>query len=65
MAGSRLLSHGFCGLHFIGYNRELDHHCPQCILGGIYPTTQYDFDILTQQPVDAAAKPILLSAIVP
>ena len=44
--------HGFCGLHKVAYNRELDAYCPQCILGHIFPTKQYDFDERLQKPVD-------------
>lgn len=48
--------HGFCGLHMIGYNRELDPHCPQCVLGRTFPTKQYDFDEATQKPIDDSGK---------
>jgi len=36
----------------VAYNRELDAYCPQCILGHIFPTKQYDFDERLQKPVD-------------
>jgi hypothetical protein len=50
--------HGFCGLHKIGYDRTLDAHCPQCILGRIYPTKQYDYDAVAGKPLDDHGSPI-------
>jgi len=55
--------HGFCGLHFIAYDRSLDPHCPQCVIGRTFPTKQYDFDEATQKPLDAGGKPVELDAV--
>jgi len=58
-----MIRHGFCSLHRIGYNRSLDATCPQCVLAGILPPRQYDYDSELQAPVDAAGKPVELAAI--
>jgi len=57
--------HGFCTLHRIGYNRQLDPTCPQCTLAGLQ-SDQLDFDPdatqLVQQtvgtPLNAQGKPV-------
>jgi len=51
-------THGYCTLHLIGYNRELDRTCPQCINAHIQPAKQLDFDSQSQRPVDASGKPV-------
>ena len=56
--------HGYCGLHRIAYDRVLDPHCPQCVIGRIFPTKQYDFDEQKQKPVDDSGSVIEPSAIV-
>lgn len=43
--------HGFCTLHRIGYNLDLDPTCPQCTLAGISGHDQLDFDTDLQLPV--------------
>lgn len=50
--------HGFCTLHRVAYNRELDHTCPQCSLAHISPPDQLDFDIVRQKPLDASGNPL-------
>lgn len=47
-------AHGFCTLHRIAYNRDLDHTCPQCLLAHIQPADQLDFDVVEQKPLDAS-----------
>ena len=51
-----LTRHGFCALHRIAYDRDLDATCPQCMLAGILPPRQYDFDEIQQMPVDGSGK---------
>ena len=51
-----MLDHGFCPLHRIAYNASLDAVCPQCIIAGIMPPAQLEYDASTQQPVNAAGK---------
>lgn len=57
------LRHGFCSLHLIGYNRDLDATCPQCIIARILPPKQYAYDVALQSAVDAAGKPVAREAI--
>lgn len=56
---------GYCGLHLIGYNRNFDYTCPQCILAKVFPVKQYDYSVALQKPVDGAGVPLLPAAIVP
>lgn len=63
--GSLRTVHGFCTLHQIAYNRTLDAHCPQCILGHVQGVEQLDYaevPVQTQvtrgMPVNAAGKPV-------
>lgn len=53
-----LIRHGFCSLHRIGYRLDLDATCPQCVMAGILPPKQYDFDEELQSPVDASGTPV-------
>lgn len=46
--------HGFCTVHRIGYDRELDAVCPQCSLAHMAPAEQLDFDSAKQKPLDAS-----------
>jgi hypothetical protein len=48
--------HGFCPLHRIGYNRDFDATCPQCVLQRVQPPEQLDFDATKQQPLNATGK---------
>jgi len=48
--------HGFCSLHRIAYDRDLDPTCPQCMLAGIMPPKQYDFDEVAGKPLDDSQK---------
>ena len=48
--------HGFCSMHRIAYDRDNDATCPQCLLSGIYPPKQYEYDELAQQPLDDSGK---------
>jgi hypothetical protein len=58
--------HGWCPLHKIAYNRKLDATCPQCLIAGIIPPAQLDYDpdatvtreVSAGSPVDAAGKPV-------
>lgn len=50
--------HGFCTIHRIGYNRNLDAVCPQCLIQRIQPAEQLDFDTIAQRPLDASGKPL-------
>jgi len=57
--------HGFCTLHMIAYNRNLDAHCPQCILGHVQGVEQLDYaevpvptEVMRGMPVNAAGKPV-------
>jgi hypothetical protein len=59
------MAHQFCGLHKIGYDTTLDYHCPQCIIGRIFPVKQYAFDTVLQKPVDAAGAPLAPAAVTP
>jgi len=36
--------HGFCSLHRIAYNRTLDPHCPQCLIGHVQGAAQLDYE---------------------
>lgn len=47
-------SHGFCTLHRIAYNGDLDPTCPQCMIGHVAGQQQLDYDIVRQAPLDAA-----------
>lgn len=49
-------SHGFCKLHRIAYNRDLDPTCPQCSMQGIPPSEQLDYDNVAQMPLDGTGK---------
>jgi len=55
-----LSRHGFCTMHRIAYDRDFDATCPQCLLSGIMPPKQLEYDEVQQQPLDDAGK--LLSA---
>lgn len=48
--------HGFCPLHRIAYNRDLDPVCPQCSMQGIMPPEQLNYDNGAQMPLDASGK---------
>src|SRR5438874_1866495 len=48
--------HGFCTLHRIAYNRELDPTCPQCVIAGHLPADQLDFDAQAKVPLNDAGK---------
>lgn len=48
--------HGFCTLHKIGYNRDMDPTCPQCVIAGHLPAEQLDFDAKTQRPLSASGE---------
>lgn len=50
--------HGFCSIHRIAYDRNLDPTCPQCLLAHMSPPKQYDFDELAHTPVDDSQKPL-------
>jgi hypothetical protein len=52
--------HGFCGLHKIAYDLDLDATCPQCTLAHISSATQYDYDEKKHLPQDD--KGVLLNA---
>jgi hypothetical protein len=64
------LKHGFCSLHRIAYNRDLDATCPQCLLSGV-SADQLDYDpeavtvkVATQGgPVDASGSPVDLDTL--
>jgi hypothetical protein len=48
--------HGFCPLHRIGFDRDLDPVCPQCILQRVVPPESLDFDVVAQLPLNAQGK---------
>lgn len=48
--------HGFCPMHRIAYDRNLDATCPQCMLAGILPPDQLEFDELASKPLSASGK---------
>jgi hypothetical protein len=43
-------------MHRIAYDRNLDATCPQCMLSGIMPPDQLEFDELQQKPLSASGK---------
>jgi hypothetical protein len=48
--------HGFCPLHKIGYNRDMDATCPQCVIAGHLPPDQLDYDTKSQSPLSASGE---------
>lgn len=43
--------HGFCSLHRIAYDRQLDPTCPQCMIGHVNGAQQLDWEpIVTSAP---------------
>ena len=63
------MKHGYCTLHRIGYNRQLDPTCPQCTLAGL-SAEQLDYDpeatqtvqVAVGAPLDASGKPLTPAA---
>ena len=53
--------HGFCTLHKVGFNRDLDPICPQCSLAHIVPFKDLDYDEQLKLPLDASGKPVELA----
>lgn len=53
-----MTKHGFCKIHRIAYNRDLDPTCPQCMIAHIVPGEQLDFDEFQQKPLDSAGRPL-------
>jgi hypothetical protein len=43
-------------MHRVAYDRNLDATCPQCMLSGIMPPDQLEFDELAQKPLGASGK---------
>jgi hypothetical protein len=60
-----MLKHGFCSIHRVAYNRDLDATCPQCLLAHMAPPKQYDFDEIQQKPLDDSGKPFDARGAVP
>lgn len=53
---ANLTRHGFCSMHRIAYDRDLDPTCPQCMVAGIMPPAQLEFDELQQMPLSPTGK---------
>lgn len=50
--------HGFCTMHRIAYDRDYDATCPQCLLSGIMPPAQLEYDEVAAKPLDRSGKPL-------
>ena len=52
------MAHGFCTVHRIAYNDELDPTCPQCMIAHVSGAEQLDFDTQRQKPLAADGTPL-------
>jgi hypothetical protein len=52
-------------MHRIAYDRDLDPTCPQCMLAGVMPPKQYEFDEVQQKPVNDSGKLLEPKGVIP
>jgi hypothetical protein len=45
-------------MHRIAYDRDYDATCPQCLLSGIMPPAQLEYDEVAAKPLDRSGKPL-------